>query len=639
MMLQPMKRVVHFDFHTMPNIDDFGAGFDAASFAEQLKEANVAYINMFGRCNIGFSYYPTKVGFPYPGMKGNMLGDTVRECHARGIGVIGYIHVGLHHELLRRRPDYARMEQDGTVYNYRAGANWFRQPCFFGPYVDHVLEEVKEVLALGVDGLFLDGISPRDCACPRCLSEMKKRGLDIASDADISAFAAWAARRFAERIRAIVPEDKYLYFKGLPLRVAKDLNTHGEVACLASNMGYDFFPAQAALARPLYAGRLYMNGRFGYDWGDFGGYKGKASLENDCIEALANGFGTTVGDHLHPARIAERGIYEDIGDIYGKLAALERWTDGTRYLADAAVLSADGEVHPAHEGLARIFAELKYSFDILGTDDDFSAYPLLVLLDDILVDEALKEKLDAYLSKGGKILSSGTSGLSPEKDGFAHAAWDFSYAGEDPLEVSYYEMNFPTAGVAAMQYEAYERSILVKPKKDGEVLASHITTYFDREYDGSHWYFYTPPRNKTGYAAALLNGAGNVAHIAFPVFTAFRRTLSRGHKALVGKLLSLLLPEKLIRADALPITSRATVLDGDTYKLLCLKITYPENRGDGGGIEEHTVLPAGREVAVRGVFSRVSLLPSDEMLPSRIIDGYTAVTLPEIEGYAILKFE
>ena len=116
-MLRPMKRVVHFDFHTMPRIDDFGARFDAEKFAARLASSHVAYINMFARCNVGFSYYPTKVGFPYEGLPGNMLGDTVRACHARGIGVIGYIHVGLHHELLRRRPDYARMEKDGTVYN------------------------------------------------------------------------------------------------------------------------------------------------------------------------------------------------------------------------------------------------------------------------------------------------------------------------------------------------------------------------------------------------------------------------------------------------------------------------------------------------------------------------------------------
>ena len=37
-MLKPMKRVVHFDFHTMPRIDDFGARFDAEKFAERLHQ-------------------------------------------------------------------------------------------------------------------------------------------------------------------------------------------------------------------------------------------------------------------------------------------------------------------------------------------------------------------------------------------------------------------------------------------------------------------------------------------------------------------------------------------------------------------------------------------------------------------------
>lgn len=637
--MKPMTRVVHFDFHTMPKIDDFGARFDAEAFADTLASSHVAYINMFARCNIGFSYYPTKVGFPYPGYTGNMLGDTVRACHARGVKVIGYIHVGLHHELCRVRPDYARMEKDGTVYNYRAGANWFRQPCFFGPYVDHVLEEVKEVLALGVDGLFLDGIAPRDCACPRCLSEMRKRGMDIADDADISAFAAWAARAFAEKIRALVPSDKYLYFKGLPLAVAQDLNTHGEIACLASNMGYDFFPAQAALARGLYRGRLYMNGRFGYDWGDFGGYKGKCSVENDFYEALMNGCGTTLGDHLHPAENMEAAIYRDIADIYGWMEKLEAWTNDADYLAEIAILTKDGTAGASHEGAARILSELKYTYNILATDADFSAYPLVILPDDIRVDEALAAKLSAYLAAGGRVLSSGEAGLSATGDGFALPAWDFTCAGSDPTEVSYYKMRFASAGLADMRYEAYERSTLVKAAAGNEVLADHVTTYFNRDYDGAHWYFYTPPRNETGYAAALLNTQGNVAHVAFPIFRTFRKTLSRGHRALVGEILARLLPAKLIRAEELPITTRATVLAADDYRLLCLKVTYPENRGEGGSVEEHTVLSAGRKIALKGEYAKAYLLPEKTPLAVAVADGYTTVTLPEVTGFATLLFE
>ena len=68
-MLRKMRRAVHFDFHTMPGIDNICENFDAAAFAQQMADANVDYINFFARCNIGFSYYPTKVGVQYPGLK------------------------------------------------------------------------------------------------------------------------------------------------------------------------------------------------------------------------------------------------------------------------------------------------------------------------------------------------------------------------------------------------------------------------------------------------------------------------------------------------------------------------------------------------------------------------------------------
>ena len=48
-MLKPMTRAVHFDFHTMPGIDDFCENFNAEEFAQQMKDANVDYVNVFAR--------------------------------------------------------------------------------------------------------------------------------------------------------------------------------------------------------------------------------------------------------------------------------------------------------------------------------------------------------------------------------------------------------------------------------------------------------------------------------------------------------------------------------------------------------------------------------------------------------------
>ncbi|NLG37683.1 MAG: beta-galactosidase, partial [Clostridiales bacterium] len=93
--MRSMRRAVHIDFHTMPGIHDFNREWDPALFAQTLSDAHVEYINAFARCNIGFAYYPTKIGIPYPGMKGDMFGDLLRECHRRDIGVSAYVNVGL----------------------------------------------------------------------------------------------------------------------------------------------------------------------------------------------------------------------------------------------------------------------------------------------------------------------------------------------------------------------------------------------------------------------------------------------------------------------------------------------------------------------------------------------------------------
>ena len=169
-MLKPMRRAVHFDFHTMPGIDNFLENFDAEEFAKQMEAANVEYINMFARCNVGFSYYDTKVGIPYPKMKGFMLTDVLRECHKRGIGVTGYINAGLNHELARCHPEWLQMSKDGKIYRFREGGmSFFRTMCYNSEYHQYLLDEVKEVLELGVDGIFCDCMEVRPCYCANCI--------------------------------------------------------------------------------------------------------------------------------------------------------------------------------------------------------------------------------------------------------------------------------------------------------------------------------------------------------------------------------------------------------------------------------------------------------------------------------------
>ena len=64
--MEKIKRAIHYDFHTLPHIDDIASNWDAEAFAKTLKKANVEIINATAQCNIGYAYFPTKIGKRIP---------------------------------------------------------------------------------------------------------------------------------------------------------------------------------------------------------------------------------------------------------------------------------------------------------------------------------------------------------------------------------------------------------------------------------------------------------------------------------------------------------------------------------------------------------------------------------------------
>ena len=167
-----------------------------------------------------------------------------------------------------------------------------------------------------------------------------------------------------------------------------------------------------------------------------------------------------------------------------------------------------------------------------------------------------------------------------------------------------------------------------KDKKDE--LASRVKPYFKKHWDGLQGYFYTPPECEDGYSAVILRP--DFAYISFDPFVSYFSEAAYFHKKLVAKLISALMPTRLIECD-LPSTSRATLTGCDNYRLLHIKATYPEPRGKVNIVEEPGVLPARHIVSVEGEFRSVKHLPGENEVMSKIKDGRTEITLPQISGY------
>jgi len=514
------------------------------------------------------------------------------------------------------------------------------------------LATIKEILTYDVDGIFCDCMMLSGCYCNNCIKDMISEGLDITNPDDALRFAHKVIMDISRDIRSIVPQDKYLILNGIPYDSAKDLDSHIEIECLPSGLGgwsYDYFSAQSAFARNVNDNVLYMTGRFQASWGDFGGLKTKASLENDAYDALCNNLGFSIGDHMHPAENLEKDTYRIIGQIYEDLMRYEKWTNNTKYISEIGVLRNKSTYNNAsleayHCGASRILSELKYDFDIITEDMDFDRFNVIILPDEIKMTDKLKEKISAHLKGGKKVISSGFSGLNPNISEFALKEWDFvKLDGIDNTTTSYYSNKRPIDGEAKIKWAMYAQGILMLAKNPDEIVSTHIKQYFDDKYDkplfdrgwkDTHLNCYLPPEKETGYAAVAMSG--NVCQISFKIFESYYYYASKFHKDLIVYLLKQMLPNPLVKVKNIPSTARVTTTGKDDYTLVHVKATYPEPRGPWFKIvEEHTTLPVGGQISLKGNYKTVKLLPSETEIDCRFEDGYTTFTLPQITGYAM----
>ncbi|MFD0714466.1 alpha-L-fucosidase [Paenibacillus sp. GCM10027626] len=637
--MRTIKRAVHIDFHTLPDIPDFGAHFDAKAFARTLKEAHVEYINAFAKCNIGFAYYPTEVGVMHPQLKFDMFGQILEECNKEGIGVTAYFNVGLDHEMARKHRDWTVVNKEGQVIYGDRTENFFRNMCFHSEYRDYMLAMIREVVDKypAIEGVFLDCIVVRPCYGNECCEGMQELGMNPLDDGDVLAFAKERILDFCREVKAIVGPDRFLYLNGLAPADTEGMRTHNEIECLPSGWSYDFFPAQVAYARNLGQQTFYMTGRFNVNWGDFGGLKSKASLLNDCWDALCNAVPTSIGDHMHPRDGLDPAVYQVIKEIHEEIMPYEPWTDHAVAVADIGILTlAGGELAACHNGAVRMLGELNYTYDIINEQHELSKYKVLILPDDVRVTAMLEPKLRAFIEAGGGIISSGHSGLNPEGTAFAMPEWKMRYDGEDPWNSSYFRMLEPTEGaVPEMLCGIYNQAILLQAEEGAEAIADYYQPYFNRQWDGFHGRFYTPPDRYAGRPAVARSG--NIFQFCFAIFTSYMDFAVPVHKYMIDYCLKQLLPAPVLRCEGIPTTARVTMTAKENMRMVHIKLTHPEPRGAYNVIEDRQMLSDG-VIYIREdkPIQEVYLAPSREPLAYEQENGYLRVALPTVDGYAMI---
>ena len=653
-------RQIHLDFHTGPAIPDVGTKFDPREFARTMKQAHVNSVTVFAKCHHGHLYYNTKHPARHPSLKANLdlLREQVDALHREGIRAPIYISVqcdeyaaGMHPEWIARNPDGTTVGAK-PLQNPYPNFNW-QILDMSSPYQDYLAEQTEEVLSRfkPVDGLFFDMCWDQPSVSKYALAGMAKAGLDPASAADRAIYAHQVSLSYMKRLHRMVksasPEGT-VYFNSRPLaNLAEELPYLAQVeieALPTGSWGYLYFPKNVRFVRTFNRPYMGMTARFHKSWADFGGLKPYAALEYETSQMMASGACCSIGDQMHPRGILDKAAYDLIGRVYQRVEEREPWLTDAKAVTQIGVLRTlskqYNEAAPTDDGITRMLMQLKHQFDILSTPSRLSDYRLVILPDSETVDEPLARKLRAYVKAGGKLLLTGTSGLSSDLKSAALPEMGIRPEGLSPFATTYIRIGKEIGeGVPETDHVMYERGVRVVPGRGTRMLASVVEPYFDRAWDHFSSHCQTPSDKVSRFAAATINGS--VAYISYPVFAAFGRHGNAAYRQLVDNIIDLLLPDPLIRLDA-PTSTEASVMRQGKRTIVHLLQYCPERRANSGLDLVEDIVPlydVAVSLSLKQAPKRVYMAPEIEELEFEYQDGRCLVFVPEVAGHAMIVFE
>ena len=608
------------------------------------------YLTFHARCNQGFAYYDTGIGIKHPSLQYDLFGKLADACQRKGIALTAYLNGGLSHEEGRLDRNWTTLNFDGREYREDRVNPFVRTMCYNSPYRDRLIGMIKEIAQkYPVAGFFIDCLAHYKCICPICVKEMKERDIDFNSEQEVEKFSEFSMLRLsndiAQAAKAINP-DFLLFFNGPYYEQQDKFGTYLECECLPTNpeWGYDYLPVMSHYMRTLGNKTiLNMTGRF-YDWGDFGGLRSREGIEYDLFYGLANGMRPNIGDHFHPRGDINYPAFDMVEAIYSKLQKYESWFEKAENITEIAVfypavrsMSVDKELC----GVTRMLSELKMQFDIITEFNDWSKYKLLILPDNVQLSDKSAKRIKNHIDAGKAVISSGWSGLDAAKKNFVlEKEWGVKFICDSDYDPAYFKTTGKLKSLLPdMPLALYAMGTKVLPEAGTKVEAEIVKPYYSRHWDGEHAFHYTPPDRLSGLP--LLTFHKNVANFSYPIFSGYYEEAPTHLRDIFAAVINKLLPSPVLRLENMPSFGKAFVTEQAGRRIVHLLSYVPELRGKTEIIEEsiklHDVKIALRKD--KQDVSKIYLAPQKQELSFSIDKDYIQVTIPEVDGFAMVVFE
>lgn len=651
-------RQVHLDFHTSGKIPGIGSSFSKAQFQKALKTGHVNSVTVFSKCHHGWAYHPSKANQIHPGLDFDLLGAQIEAAHEIGVRTPVYLSAGFDEKMALRHPEWLVVgKEDGRLALPDFTTPRYHLFCFNSPYLDYLLAQIEEVVKnYDTDGIFLDIVGVRRCHCQYCTRTLLEEGKDPLDDSAVLELGERVYANYTAKVRETVDRIR----PGLPVfhnsghiqRGRRDLayrNSHLELESLPTGgWGYDHFPLSARYVQQLGLDYLGMTGKFHGTWGEFGGFKHPNALRYEVSLAAANGAKSSIGDQLHPQGEMDMATYRLIGAAYQELEEKEEWLDNVKPVADIALFSCQayssfvesgqGERNPNSDaGAVRMLLEGHYLFDVIDAESDKSGYKVVILPDCERITPALREKLDPFLEKGGKILASGKSGLWEDSDSFA---FDFGadYLRESPCMPCYFRPDFEMQGLFDTAYVLYSQAEMISLSA-GASLGRQEVPYFNRTAEHFCSHQHTPDSGEAA-GPGMVRGKDGI-YIGWQVFSEYAEHGALISKRMVQHALDVLLGGGKTLETTLGAQGVATLMEQEGRYVSHLLYAVPVKRGSGVEVIED-ITPV-HDVSVRlrlpKAIKRVYLAPQREELPFTQKDGTVEFTVAKVCCHQMVVLE
>jgi hypothetical protein len=303
------------------------------------------------------------------------------------------------------------------------------------------------------------------------------------------------------------------------------------------------------------------------------------------------------------------------------------------------------------EGAAKMLLELHQQFDVITekTCPDFGRYDVLIVPDRSVVSADTAERLKQYLANGGKLLLSHQALMNSEQDAFLLSSeMGVDYVGMAESNPDYFQITHSallgTVTRADFPYSVYDGpAVRVAPRPGTETLADAYQTYFNRTGEHFTSHGFTPPvPEKADYPAITRNHG--VIYLHGPIFAAYQKYGNMTFRALVGKCLDLLLPDKLVETDAPPSTEVALMRQEKDGRDIVHIVNYSPQRRAPGHVETLDAPIPLHNVAISlksdDSFRRAFLaVAGDDLALTKDVQGRISVTVPRVEAHEMVVFE